>query len=467
MEPQEYIDKCGKNVHIVRSDKGTKFVLFTEYINGMNTILTDEPDALKKRIAELEALQAEYEATKQKLRENETELEAIFNVLSVGVAVIESSHKSKRVNPETVRILKTPVEDILAGKIDHLRYCYSDGTPMPFDEIPGVRALKENRRIDNSEAGLIRADGSIIWTKISAVPLPGNGVVLACTDITETRRREEEYRLVVENASESIFIIDSFGVIEFMNVSAKKLLDGDYTGRPVTESVLREFAVRLSEMTRAVIETETPQVEEIKAYRDNTPIWFYANCQPIKNDQDSGVSALVICTDITDLKKTEEMLFSTRQELEQKARILEETNIALKVLLRHQNDEKNLIYRNIRSAFNILVLPYLERLKQQVGSDIERTYIDIIEHNFEDIVSTLPARTAGAFSLLTPSEMQVANLIREGKSTKEITSILNISENTVSTHRKKIRTKLGIRYKKKSLITYLRQEGDTVSPQRS
>ena len=117
---------------------------------------------------------------------------------------------------------------------------------------------------------------------------------------------------------------------------------------------------------------------------------------------------------------------------------------------------ENKILKNIRE----LILPYVAKLKEKNLKTDQRTLIDIIDSNLKDIVSPLLQRLATAKIILTPQEMQVAALVKAGKSSKEIADILNVSTATISFHRKNLRQKLGLDNARKNLRAYLLSMAD-------
>ncbi len=103
-----------------------------------------------------------------------------------------------------------------------------------------------------------------------------------------------------------------------------------------------------------------------------------------------------------------------------------------------------------------LMLPYVERLKNSRLDADQETLVGILESNIKEIVSPFVTKLSSRFLSLTPTEIQVAGLIRDGKSSKEIAVLLNASENTVRSHRFHIRSKLGLINKKVNLRSYLK-----------
>lgn len=73
----------------------------------------------------------------------------------------------------------------------------------------------------------------------------------------------------------------------------------------------------------------------------------------------------------------------------------------------------------------------------------------------QNICSSFSRKLTSAHIGLTPKEIQVASLIREGRQDKDITEVLNISPTTIKSHRQNIRKKLGIYNQKINLKTIL------------
>ncbi len=159
--------------------------------------------------------------------------------------------------------------------------------------------------------------------------------------------------------------------------------------------------------------------------------------------------------DITERKKAEKELREREKELEVKSRNLEELNTALKVLLKHRDDDKEELEERILSNVKELVLPYLEKLKKSPLRDEQLAFTHIIESNLNDILSPFLRKMTSKYLNFTPREIQIAALVREGRTTKEISKVLNISSRAVEFHRDNIRIKLGLKNKKANLRSFL------------
>jgi len=159
--------------------------------------------------------------------------------------------------------------------------------------------------------------------------------------------------------------------------------------------------------------------------------------------------------DITALKITEAALRQREEELKDRKQRLEETNIALKVLLKQRENDKQELEKRFLDNVKKLVLPYVAKLRSSPLKSRERALIDIIGDNLNDIISPLLQNLTHIEALLTPQEISIAALIRDGRTSKEIADILNVSEYTVNFHRKNLRRKFGLKSKPVNLRSYL------------
>ncbi len=163
----------------------------------------------------------------------------------------------------------------------------------------------------------------------------------------------------------------------------------------------------------------------------------------------------IITIDVTDQKKKEEMLAKQKAELEASKIKLEEVNTALRTLLKMREEDQAKFEEGVLFSIKQLVRPYLEQAKKIASDQKVQTFLSIMESNLDDIISPFAERSYSRLSNLTPAELQVANLVKQGKTTKEIAEVLNLSTKTIDRHRSNVRDKFRIKNKKANLRTYL------------
>ena len=161
----------------------------------------------------------------------------------------------------------------------------------------------------------------------------------------------------------------------------------------------------------------------------------------------------------TALKKSrdelEERVKERTKELEINTRNLEEVNTALGVLIKKRDEDKAELEERILANSKELVLPYIEKLENTPVDDRQKAYLSILVSNLNDIISPFSNFLTSGYGKLTSSEIQVSDLIKHGKRTKEIAELLSLSARTVESHRKNIRRKLGLINKRANLRSHL------------
>jgi DNA-binding NarL/FixJ family response regulator len=174
------------------------------------------------------------------------------------------------------------------------------------------------------------------------------------------------------------------------------------------------------------------------------------------HDRDNNTAGnIVILRDVSKRKRAEDALRKSKAELAAQSSHLEEVNAALRVLLKQRENDKADLEERLLANVKELVLPYVEKLKNSRLHSDQMTLVDILETNMKEIVSPFVTKLSSRFLSLTPTEIQVASLIKDGKTSKEIASLVHASENTVRSHRFHIRSKLDIKNKKVNLRSYL------------
>jgi DNA-binding CsgD family transcriptional regulator/PAS domain-containing protein len=278
---------------------------------------------------------------------------------------------------------------------------------------------------------------------------------------------DELARTVLNSLSAHIAILDENGVIletntAWRNYAVKGGMPQNHDGWGINYLAVCDAttgsdfddARKVAAGIRAVIQGELEEfIYDYPCHSEDGPHWYYMRA--IRMTGTGPARVVVSHEEITTLKLAEEALRKSQEALIEQKQSLEEANIAMKVLLRQREEDKLDLEKKVLSNVKDLVLPYVEKLKNSRIQAKDRTLVDIIDTHLQDIISPLLQRFANAKILLTPQEMQVASLVKDGKTSKEIADVLNVSETTVNFHRKNLRVKFGLRNKRTNLRSYL------------
>ncbi|MBT8489517.1 MAG: PAS domain S-box protein, partial [Deltaproteobacteria bacterium] len=299
-------------------------------------------------------------------------------------------------------------------------------------------------------------------------------------DITKRKKVEEtliesERRLsdIINFLPDATFAIDSEGTViawnyaieEMTGVKAADMLGkGNYEyaipfygyrrpilidliGKPDRE-IEEKYVFLRKEKDVLIVETDVAKMK-------GKSVYLWGKASPIYDLNGDVIGAIESTRDITERRQMEKNLLNREAELEEKSRYLEEANTALKVLLEQREKDKKEIEENVLINVEKSLLPYLEKVKNSNNPKEQNTYLDILESNINSIASPFYRNVTLRNFNLTPKEIEIATLIKEGKSTKEIAELLVLSPRTIDLHRLNIRRKLGLKSKRVNLRSTL------------
>jgi PAS domain S-box-containing protein len=411
------------------------------------------------------------------LRESEARYRNIFENATEGIFQSIPEGRYLNVNPAFARLMGfASPEEMMVHISDIGQQIYVH----PEDREQLKDLLAEKGKVEGLEVQVRRRDGRIVWISINArVVRDGTGAILyyegTNQDITERKQAEKALifaskynRGLIEASPDPFVAIDFSGTITDVNTAAERV-----TGYSRVDLIGTDFCDYFTDREKSEVGYQRVfQEGSVADYElelrhsggKTTPVLF--NASVFRDEPGAVVGVFVVARDISVRKQMETALQEVNKDLEQrieertleltiKTRRLEELNTALKVLLEQRDEDREDFEQAILGNAKKLIIPFLEKLKTSGLTSEQTTYLDILELHLNEITSQFVRKLATQLGGLTTTEIQVANLIREGRTTKEIAKILQSSEYTVMFHRYNLRRKLQVKGKKVNLRTYL------------
>lgn len=264
------------------------------------------------------------------------------------------------------------------------------------------------------------------------------GLIHHSRNILETERK---FGLLFNRVFDALFVMDNKWRIINVNDSACKLLG--YSRSELDKFSLRELVPpdrwpELEKQYRMVFDGGEDYLGEARLInRQQGQLHVEAVGASIKIDGRPYI--LAGFRDITARKKAE-------VELLQK-------NIAMRELFTQVEEEKTRFKRHVADNIDHVLLPTINKLINDDNS-VNEVQFGALKSDLRNLAS-VTGGLSKIYAKLTPREIEICSLIKNGAASKDISRVLNISLQTVNKHREKIRRKLVINKRDTHLAAFL------------
>lgn len=256
---------------------------------------------------------------RKKAKEKIERLANIIEYTNDGIGLITPEGIVLEWNKGEEQIYGYNIEDIVGRHISVLAPPHMKNEPMDHIEL-----IRQTRTSFNYTASRMRKDGKTIDVSITLAPVfDSHGELTAISfitrDITEQKRAEEKlreseekYRNIVETANEGISLINSEGVITFVNQKMADMLGysieevvnkkiWDFVEEEKKSTVIKGFEGRMHGSKCNSFEFELLR-------KDGSNLWVLINARDIFDSEGKFSGSLNLHTDITQRKKDEEAI---------------------------------------------------------------------------------------------------------------------------------------------------------------
>jgi len=415
----------------------------------------DELTGPENRIRALEAENERLRKENRFLVESRSIHDIILEKSLVGYYIL-SDGKFRMINSIISMYTGYPPEEIVGNRADFMIH--------PDDKAvvqKNSRAMHSGGLLQPYEYRIVTKRREIRWVLevVASITHEGKPAVLgSAMDITGQKMAEHKltesenlYRTIFETTGTGTVIIEDDKTLSLINTEFEKVTGykkEDWEGRRTWVDLIDERdRGRLEEYhrLRRIDPSLAPRTYEFRLVdsQGNIKNMLSTNCL-IPGTRKHVCSVI----DITELEeKGSELMVKTRK--------LEELNTALRVMLKQRAEDREELEQTLMSSIKELIMPNLEKLRKAASDQSRQTYHDLIASNLEEMFLPFSRKLSTRFRSLTTTEIQVANLIKDGKNSKEIADVLSVSSSAVDVYRYRIRKKLGLNNQKVNLRSYL------------
>ena len=256
-------------------------------------------------------------------REAERRYRELFDNIQEGLFFSTPGGRFIEVNDAMVRMLGYASRDELLQIDIPTQLYFSTEQREPHAEV-----MKENGHLRNFEATLRRKDGSPIHVLINAFGLYDNvgrllqmrGLMLDVTGLrtyqSELHRERDFSSKILSNTQSLILVVDTAGLISYAN---RRWYDAgfeqrDLLGRPLLDLAAPGFVRPLAEALQSTLNSQQVDNLELQIVRGHGAAGkFSTNLSPMRDEQGTVTSVVLVLTDITDSAVLRDKLVHTEK----------------------------------------------------------------------------------------------------------------------------------------------------------
>ncbi len=247
--------------------------------------------------------------TEEALQLSESKFRSYIEHAPLGVMIVDKNGIFTETNP---------------AADDMLGYEQWSLTGMSFTDILAPESRETGLRnfgrlaaegTSTDEYRVMRKDGATIWISVEAVKLSEERFIGFCQDITERKRYDlelQKLQMAVEQSPVTILVTDTEGIIEYVNpvfTETSGYTAGEVIGKNV--NMLRASSSPVDgfrKMWETIGQGNTWKGEFENRKKNGEIYWEQAVISPIKNEKDVITHFISVKEDITQKKRSEQML---------------------------------------------------------------------------------------------------------------------------------------------------------------